>query len=179
MRRSLPILAVTGAVALIALLAYGLTTHAANHSLDDAVAQGRYPAAPSLSLPGLAAGSGSVAALRGVVVVLNFWASWCVPCQAEAPVLQGAQAVLRAHRGTVLGVTYRDASPDSEAFIRRYGLSYPQLRDVDGRLAQAYGTQALPESFLIDRAGHVRAISRGEVSGGFVREAEALATAAA
>jgi cytochrome c biogenesis protein CcmG/thiol:disulfide interchange protein DsbE len=110
-----------------------------------------------------------------MVVVLNFWASWCEPCRAEAPLLRRAQQTLRAHRATVLGVSYLDASPDSEAFVRRYHLSYPELRDTDGEFAHAYGTNQLPESFIVDRFGHIVAISRGEIGEPFVRRAIALA----
>jgi peroxiredoxin len=75
----------------------------------------------------------------------------------------------------VLGVSYLDASPDSEAFVRRYHLSYPELRDTDGEFAHAYGTNQLPESFIVDRFGHIVAISRGEIGEPFVRRAIALA----
>jgi len=71
----------------------------------------------------------------------------------------------------VLGVTYRDTTPDASAFVRRYGLTYPSLRDVDGKLAEDYGTRALPETFVIDRDGHIRAISRGVVSQQFLNSA--------
>ena len=78
-------------------------------------------------------------------------------------------------RGTVLGVSYLDASPDSVAFVRHYHLSYPQLRDGDGSFARSYGTNQLPETFVIDRAGRVVAISRGEVSADFLARALAKA----
>jgi cytochrome c biogenesis protein CcmG, thiol:disulfide interchange protein DsbE len=110
-----------------------------------------------------------------MVVVLNFWASWCEPCRAEAPLLQRAQQTLQAHRATVLGVSYLDASPDSEAFARHYHLSYPELRDTDGEFAHAYGTNQLPESFIVDRSGRIVAIARGEIGEPFVRRAIALA----
>ena len=75
----------------------------------------------------------------------------------------------------MLAVSYLDASPDSAAFVRRYHLTYPQLRDGDGSFARAYGTNQLPETFVIDRAGHIVAISRGEVSANFLDRALAKA----
>ena len=80
--------------------------------------------------------SQALASLRGKVVVLNFWASWCEPCQTEAPLLEHAQGQLARHGATVLGVTYQDTAPDSEGFVRRYHLTYPELRDVTSEFAQ-------------------------------------------
>ena len=116
-----------------------------------------------------------LADLKGEVVVLNFWASWCEPCQVEAPLLEHAQDQLEHHGGTVLGVTYLDASPDSQSFARRYHLTYPNLRDNNGAFAHSYGTDQLPESFVIDRQGHIVAVSRGEIDQTFLNRAIALA----
>jgi cytochrome c biogenesis protein CcmG/thiol:disulfide interchange protein DsbE len=84
--------------------------------------------------------------------------------------------MLGAHGGAVLGVTYLDASPDSEAFVKRFRLSYLNLRDNDnGDFARAYGTDKLPESFIIDRHGRVVAIARGEIEQSFIDKAVNLA----
>ena len=120
-------------------------------------------------------GRASLVSFKGEIVVLNFWASWCEPCRAEAPLLERTQRGLEGRGGTVLGVSYLDASPDSVAFVRHYHLSYPQLRDGDGSFARSYGTNQLPETFVIDRAGRVVAISRGEVSADFIARALAKA----
>ena len=177
-RLLLPALIALVGAALIALLVYGLSAQSASRSLDELVASHRYPAAPQaarqLDVLG-AGGTSSLGSYRGMVVVLNFWASWCDPCRAEAPLLQRAQKELVAHRATVLGVSYLDTSPDSQSFVRRYHLTYPELRDTDGEFAHAYGTNQLPESFIVDRFGHVVAISRGEIGEPFVRRALALA----
>ncbi len=166
MKRHLgPALAAIVAVAAVALLVFGLGTQGASRALDNAVAAGRRPTAPDRSLPMLGApGSASLKSYRGRVVVLNFWASWCVPCASEAPLLERAQGQLTAaHAGTVLGVTFKDLIPDSMAFVAKEHLTYPSLRDGDGRLASTYGTDALPETFVIDRHSRVVAISRGQI----------------
>ncbi len=176
--RVLPIAVSVVGVCLIGLLIYGVSHQAASRTLDEQVAQGRHPLAPQAArpLPILdGRGESSLGALRGKVVVLNFWASWCEPCQVEAPLLERSQATLLRHGGTVLGVTYLDASPDSQAFVRRFHLSYPNLRDNDGVFAHAYGTNQLPESFIIDRQGHVTAVSRGEIGQPFLQKALTLA----
>jgi len=177
--RPVPILISVAGALLIGLLVYGVSTKSASRSLDTKVHEGRRPLAPDAArkLPVLGGpGTGSLAAQRGKVVILNFWASWCVPCEAEAPLLERNQGKLERDRGTVLGVTYLDASPDSEAFVRRYRLSYPNLRDNDnGDFAHAYGTDQLPESFIVDRRGKIVAIARGEIEQRFVDKAIRLA----
>ena len=177
-RRLLPILVSLAGACLVGLLIYGVLTQSPNRTLDEALAQGQHPRAPEAtrSLPRLSGGSGaSLASFRGKVVVLNFWASWCEPCQLEAPLLERAQRQLERHDATVLGVTYRDTSPDSQSFVRQYHLTYPNLRDTTGEFAHSYGTDELPESFVIDRHGHIVAIRRGEIDQTFLNQAIALA----
>ena len=177
-RRLLPILVSLLGACLIGLLIYGVSAQSASRTLDEAVAKGQHPLAPdsTRSLPNLSsAHTATLASFNGKVVVLNFWASWCEPCQVEAPLLEHAQNQLQRHNATVLGVTYLDASPDSEGFVRRYHLTYPNLRDNNGAFAHSYGTDQLPESFVIDRQGHVVAISRGEIDQTFLNRAITLA----
>jgi cytochrome c biogenesis protein CcmG, thiol:disulfide interchange protein DsbE len=177
-RRALPTLAALAGACLIGLLIYGVSAQSASRTLDEAVAQGQRPAAPdpARSLPMLSGGStASLSSYRGKVLVLNFWASWCEPCKAEAPLLERAQPQLQRHDGTVLGVTYLDASPDSQSFVRHYRLTYPNLRDTNGDFAHAYGTNQLPESFIIDRRGRIAMISRGEITQAFLTRAITLA----
>jgi cytochrome c biogenesis protein CcmG/thiol:disulfide interchange protein DsbE len=177
-RLLLPALVSLGSACLVALLIYGVIHQAASRTLDQQVADRRFPRAPGLtrSLP-LLGGKGrvSVASFTGKVVVLNFWASWCAPCRAEAPLLQRAQGQLQAAAATILGVSYLDASPDAESFVRRFRLSFPELRDGNGDFAHSYGTDRLPESFILDRAGRIVAISRGEIGERFLQRALALA----
>ena len=137
-------------VAVVGLLVYGLASKGSS-----GLALGE--AAPSGPLPKLeGGGSGSLAEYKGSWVLVNIWASWCIPCKQEAPALEKFQ---RQHGGahfTVLGIDSRDLSSDGRGFVRRYGLTYPQLRDGDGGAAHEYGTTGVPENFLLDPRGRLR-----------------------
>ncbi len=160
------------AVALIGLLVYGVLAVGESTTLDDAVKRGERPAAPTRALPRLGGdGQGSIADYRGKPLLVNFWASWCDPCKDEAPEIEAAHKRLKRAGGTVLGVTVSDATADSQAFMRKYGLTFPSLRDVDGELAEDFGNTGVPETFLVDRQGRITAISRGQVVKGFVDKA--------
>jgi cytochrome c biogenesis protein CcmG/thiol:disulfide interchange protein DsbE len=168
-RNAVPLVAVIAVAALVGLLVYGVASKGEDRTLEDAIANGDRPAAPDRALPVLGGrGERSLASFKGKPVVLNFWASWCTPCKDEAPLLERAQSRLERAGGTVLGVTYRDASADSSAFVRRFRLSYPSVRDVEGELAKDYGTRALPETFVIDAEGRVADIKRGVVDRAFL-----------
>lgn len=177
-RAYMPVLVSLAGAALVALLVFGVLALGSNRTLDQALAEGHHPLAPSADhpLPVLTgAGKRSLADYRGRVVMLNFWASWCPPCHHEAPLVEKAQMGLARYGATVLGVTYEDAAADSDGFVREYHLTFPDLRDVTGEFAHSYGTEALPESFVINRQGRVMAISRGEIDNQFIREAVMLA----
>ena len=167
------------AVAVVGLLVYGVAAGGEDSSLDAAVRRGEQPVAPGadVALP-LLDGKGEISLkeLRGQIVVLNFWASWCEPCAEEAPILVKAQRDLEAKGdGTVLGVTYKDFADESRAFARRYRLNYPSVRDDKLDLAPLYGTTKLPETFVIDGSGRVVAIGRGQLTGSFLDGAIATA----
>jgi cytochrome c biogenesis protein CcmG/thiol:disulfide interchange protein DsbE len=174
----LPILVTLAGAGLIGLLIYGVSAQAPNRTLDERVALKELPAAPEAQrrLPVLVgSGTSTLAALRGKVVVLNFWASWCEPCQVEAPLLEQAQSRLERSNATVLGITYEDTTPDSLDFVRHNHLTYPNLRDNSGSFARSYGTDQLPESFVLNRQGRIVAVSRGEIDKAFLERAVALA----
>lgn len=94
-------------------------------------------------------------ALRGRPVVLNFWASWCQPCQEEAPTLQKEWQQAQGKGVVFLGVDYQDAVSDGLGFVRHYGISFTNVMDAQGQTAINYGVTATPETFFIDRHGVV------------------------
>jgi cytochrome c biogenesis protein CcmG/thiol:disulfide interchange protein DsbE len=167
-RLILPGAVVAAAIALLVLLAFGVAHQGSNTSLDSAVQRGLRPAAPgaNIGLPVLGArGSQSLSTLRGKVVVLNVFASWCDPCKTEAPILEREQRRLAGSNGTVLGVTYLDNSSDSQQFVRREHITYPVVRDVNGNFTRALGVDGVPETFVIDRQGRVAALRRYQLDG--------------
>ncbi|HVF79562.1 MAG TPA: TlpA disulfide reductase family protein [Solirubrobacteraceae bacterium] len=176
-RLIVPAVAAVLAVSLVGLLAYGLVARSADDSIEQSVASGEFPRAPSSPLPVLGGdGTQSLADYRGKVVVLNYWASWCTPCKAEAPILERTHKQLQnAGAGTVLGVTYDDSSTASMKFARDNGMSYPSLRDVGTKLAARYGTNKIPETFVIGRDGRIVDVFRGQVDQVFIDRALAKA----
>ena len=150
--------------ALVGLLAYGVASKGTDTSIDDAVAAGERIEAPGAKLRVLGrSGEAALADYRGQVVVLNFWASWCKPCTEELPLLERTQKRIAPRQATVLGVNYKDVSDDALVFVRRFGLTFPTLRDRDGTYAERYAARAFPETFVVDRKGRIAARRRGPV----------------
>jgi cytochrome c biogenesis protein CcmG, thiol:disulfide interchange protein DsbE len=139
---------------LFVLLVWRVVTNEAGHGLAAAVAAGKVPAAPNFALPRLdEPGTLRLSALRGRVVLLNFWASWCVPCSQEAPLL--AQAWRRwRHRGVVfVGLDTQDFRSDARRFMHHFGISYPTVHDSGGTTVDRYGVSGFPETWFIARNG--------------------------
>jgi cytochrome c biogenesis protein CcmG, thiol:disulfide interchange protein DsbE len=112
--------------------------------------------APSFTLRRIGApGTLSLASLRGKAVVLNFWASWCIPCKQEAALLESASRRWLSRGVVVLGVDSEDFTSDARAFMRRHGVTYPVVHDGQGSSAERYGVSAFPETFFVGRNGHV------------------------
>jgi len=151
------------AALLIGLLAYGLTTTGADTTLDTAVARGERVAPPStaaLPVLGRQGATGSLADHRGKVVLVNVWASWCPPCVEELPLVERTHKALTAKGGTVLGIDVKEHSGAGLEAVRKYRLSYPNLRDPDGAFVRDWGQTGYPETFVLDRKGRVAAVRR-------------------
>jgi cytochrome c biogenesis protein CcmG/thiol:disulfide interchange protein DsbE len=158
-------LAVVAVLAFVGLLTYGLLSKGTS-----GVALG--DPAPTTSLPRLQGGGAeSLSAYRGRWVLVNFWASWCVPCRQEAPELEEFQRQHGNKDFTVVGIDTRDLSGDGVAFVKKFGLSYPQLRDGNGDAGNEFGTTGVPENYLIAPDGRVRWLIHGPVSREYLRDA--------
>ncbi len=150
-RYLVPGLGLLTSVALVGVLALGIlrpTTAAPS------VLIGR--PAPAFTLVALDGRSVSLADLRGQLVLVNFWASWCTPCREETPLLEATSREFDARGLRVLGVVYQDSADAARAFEASYGLTYPSLMDPAGRTAIDYGVLGIPESFLVDAIGVIR-----------------------
>jgi cytochrome c biogenesis protein CcmG/thiol:disulfide interchange protein DsbE len=148
------------AVGLVALLLALLVWKLAHGSGNEAKVG---KAAPNFTLNRIdKSGTLQLASLRGKVVVLNFWASWCYPCKQEAPALAAA-ATRYGDRVVVLGVDVNDFAGDARKFARKYGLRYPLVHDNHNVTSPKYGLTGLPETFFIDRSGKLVEHVPGEV----------------
>jgi cytochrome c biogenesis protein CcmG/thiol:disulfide interchange protein DsbE len=166
MRRTVTTLAAFAvALLLVALLVKGVLLTSDNSSIDQALARGEHPVAHDASLPLLdGGGSRTLADYRGDgYVVVNFFASWCPPCEEEAPLLNRLQRHLAGH-GTIVGVAWNDLAGDTRGFVSAHGLRYPILRDVGGGFAKAYGVKGMPETFVLDSRGRIVAAQRTEIT---------------
>ncbi|HEV2086682.1 MAG TPA: TlpA disulfide reductase family protein [Cryptosporangiaceae bacterium] len=111
----------------------------------------------------LGGGTLDLADLRGKVVVLNFWGSWCAPCRAEAQTLEEVYQATKASGVAFVGVNVRDSESKAKAFNRTFGVTYPSLFDEAGRVAislREAPPNAIPATILIDRAGRVAMVFR-------------------
>lgn len=98
--------------------------------------------------------------LRGKVVVLNFWGTWCPPCVEETPELNRLQKYIDSRNGVVLGVAADEDQAVYEKFLRDQGVSFPTYRDPNTKdnhspIAESYGTSMIPETYIIDRQGKI------------------------
>ena len=147
-------------VPVLGLLAYGFRVNP--HDIPSPLV-GR-PAAPFV-LRTFDGTDVSLASLRGRVVVLNFWASWCYPaCYEEAPALERSWRAYRAREVSVVGVAIQDQPDAARKFIADFSLSFPNAPDPDGKVSVEYGVYGVPETFFIDRAGRIRLKQTGAVS---------------
>jgi cytochrome c biogenesis protein CcmG/thiol:disulfide interchange protein DsbE len=159
-----------GAVALVCvliiLLGARLASEQRGHALAAAVAAGKTPAAPDFSLARLDGGGRALrlSSLRGRVVVLNFWASWCEPCKAEAPRLEAAWRHWRDRGVVVLGLDAQDFRSDARRFLHEHRVGYPNVHDGPGAVVDRYGVTGFPETWVVGPDGRLVTHVDGPVS---------------
>ena len=103
--------------------------------------------------------------LRGQVVMINFWASWCSPCRQELPLLNKIYTQYRSAGFTLLAVNVDDNRRDADAMLKRLNLRFPTLFDGAKNVAKLYGVDTMPATLVIDRDGRVRYVHRGYYDG--------------
>jgi cytochrome c biogenesis protein CcmG/thiol:disulfide interchange protein DsbE len=118
-------------------------------------------AAPEISLTTVDGRQVALSDYRGRPVIVNFWASWCVPCREEFPLLVTARANHEAEGLEILGVIHDDSAQSAAAFAATYNAEWPLLFDVDDVAWNAYHGAFVPVSYFVDRDGIVRAVSYG------------------
>jgi len=94
---------------------------------------------------------------RGKVVMVDFWASWCIPCRQEARALEGLWQEYRDRGVVFVGVAYADTDAEARAFLDEFGITYPNGPDLGTRISQTYRIQGVPEKFFVDKHGQIRA----------------------
>jgi cytochrome c biogenesis protein CcmG/thiol:disulfide interchange protein DsbE len=151
------IVALAGVAGLLALLVWKLE-HQQHAPAVGAVA----PAFTLRRLEGT--GRVSLASYRGKPVVLNFWASWCEPCKAEARVLETDWTSYRSRGVVFLGVDYHDLASDARRFVSAHALTFPMLEDGSGRVTGTYGISQVPETYVLNRQGRVVAHLAGPIT---------------
>jgi cytochrome c biogenesis protein CcmG, thiol:disulfide interchange protein DsbE len=156
-------------VALVIILALPIVALASRLNLggtpDGSVVVGRDPlmdnAAPEISLTAVDGRQVALSEYLGRPVIVNFWASWCVPCREEFPLLAAARAAHAADGLEILGVIHDDSASNAATFAATYNAQWPLLDDVDDVAWTAYHGAFVPVSYFIDRDGIVRAVSYG------------------
>ena len=177
--------------AALALLVWAMLAAGSGRNLVEQVAAGKKPAAPGFNLgvlwphsetwppplrAAIADGKLDLRELRGHPVAVNFWASWCVPCRQEAPILHAS--ALR-HRGQVVfvGVDVKDLTGHARGFARKYKLNYVSVRDGSGaKTWNSYGLTGVPETYFLNAKGRIVAHIPGAVSAQTLEEGIATIT---
>ena len=138
-------------IALLALFFYGLTTQ----RLETGIIPRPNTVAPNFELTTFTSQPMRLSDYRGKVVVLNFWASWCIPCRDEQPVLETLAKRYQNQGVVFLGINIQDNEHDGLAFIHHYGVTYPVAPDPTGAVYINYGVVGIPETYLVSRQGTI------------------------
>jgi cytochrome c biogenesis protein CcmG/thiol:disulfide interchange protein DsbE len=144
-----------GLLALLAILAFGLL-----RTQQGPV--GVNQSAPSFVLTTFDGEEISSIALQDKIIVVNFWASWCKPCEQEAADLEAAWRYYQPGGEVVfLGVDYVDTEPEARAYLEKFQISYPNGPDLGTRISQAFRIQGVPETYIIDTTNTLRFVRKG------------------
>lgn len=156
----LPLGAITALVAVVVLLAVlGLGLMRTQQGPVGVGSQ-----APDFTLTTFEGEQISTEALRGQVVVVNFWASWCAPCEQEAAELEQAYRQYQNQGVVFLGVNYVDTEPEAMAYMNKFDISYPSGPDLGTRISQKFRMRGVPETYIIDPSGRIDSVRKGPYS---------------
>jgi len=147
---------------MLGFLGWATLRHQQSLQISAALGRGEMPPAPSVALPAFDGRKVSLEDFRGHPVILNFWASWCVPCGEEAPILEAIWGEFRARGVIVVGVNTQDLETPARRFLTQHGITYLNVRDPDGHISHLFGTTGVPETFFIGRDGRIRGKFPGE-----------------
>lgn len=117
--------------------------------------------APDFTLTSLDGTQLTLSNLKGQVILINIWATWCPPCRAEMPTIEATYQQYRAQGFTVLAVDLQEDPRSVASFMAQYKLTFPALLDWDGQVSRSYQALSLPSSFFLDKKGVIRAVYRG------------------
>ena len=135
-------------------------------------------AAPDFSLPARDGTTVKLSSLKGQVVMVNFWATWCGPCRQEMPLLGQLQTKYEPLGFTLLGVNVEPDSAAAVDWLKGVAVGFPILFDRKNAVAQSFGVEGMPSSVFIDRAGNVRYVHRGYKAGDESKYADMIRTLA-
>ena len=143
-------------IALIMFFAFGLKIRG-----EAQLSAGR---APDFTLNTFDGQTIQLSQLRGQVVVINFWASWCVPCREEAPFLEKTWRAYKDRNVVFIGVDWNDPEPDARAYIKEFGLTYLNGPDIGNKIGYLYRIKGIPETYFVGKDGNLHGNALGPIT---------------